>query len=122
VSASDIRRFEPMEYAVGTDGSIVIALKDAAGDALGVTGASATWVLYRAVPRRRRKPFTGNAVLTKTSADSEITLTAGQASVAIDATDLSGKSGIFWQVLKITDSADGVTVLGQGTVYLRAAA
>lgn len=117
-----LRRFKPLEYAVGTDGTIVIALKDSDGDDLSVSGASAEWKLFEAVPRNRRKPFRGTSKLTKTSAAGGIALVTGQATVTISNTDLGGVSGEHWQVLRITDSSGNVTHLGQGPVHLRAAA
>ena len=114
----DLRRFREMEYAVGTDGTITIALKDSAGADLSVVGASASWNVYKAVARRRSKPWTGNAVLTKTSVAGEIALTAGQAVVTIDNADLDGKSGRYMQILRITDNSGNVTHLGMGELFL----
>lgn len=120
--ARQLRRFEPQEFAVGTDGELAISLDDASGTPLNVTGASAEWKLFKAVPRRRRKPFTGNAVLEKTSAAGGIALENGLATVSIADTDLDGKSGAHWHVIRITDSAGTVTHFGQGELFLRAAA
>ncbi len=118
----DLRRFKEMEYAVGTDGTITIALKDSAGANLGVVGATAQWDVYLAVPRRRKKPWTGNVVLQKTSAAGQIALTVGQAVVTIDSdSDFDGKSGRFMQILRITDSSGNVTHLGMGELFLVAA-
>ena len=117
----DLRRFKEIEYAVGTDGTITIALKDSDGDDLNVTGSSAAWKVYKAVPRRRRKPWTGQSVASKTSTAGEIALTAGQAVVTITNTDLDGKSGRFMQILQITDSSGNVTHLGHGPLFLLAA-
>lgn len=119
--ARQLRRFEPLEYAVGTDGSLVIALKDSAGANLSVVGASASWKVYKAVPRRRRKPFTGNAIETKTSAAGEIALATGQATITITDGDFADKAGEFWHALQITDSSGNITHLGQGPLFLRAA-
>ena len=116
----DLRRFKEMEWAVGTDGTITITLKDSAGDSLGVVGATASWKVFKAYTRRRRKPFTGAVLLTKTDTDG-ITLATGLATIAIADTDLDGLSGRHWQVLQITDSAGSVTHLGQGELFLRAA-
>jgi hypothetical protein len=116
----DLRRFREMEYAVGTDGTITIALKDSAGADLSVVGASASWNVYKAVPRRRSKPWTGNTVLTKTSVAGDIALTAGQAVITIDAADFDGKSGRYMQILQITDNAGNVTHLGMGELFLLA--
>ena len=118
----NLRRFKSMEYAVGTDGTIVIELLDNAGDDLGVVGATAEWKLFEAVPRRRRKPYRGTSKLTLTSAAGTITLATGQATVAIANTDLTGFSGEHWQVIRITDSSGNITHLGQGAIHLRAAA
>lgn len=117
----DLRRFKEIEYAVGTDGTITIALKDSAGADLSVVGASASWRVYKAVPRRRRKPWEGQSVLAKTSAAGEIALTAGQAVVTIDNADLDGKSGRYMQILQITDNSGNVTHLGMGELFLLAA-
>ena len=116
----DLRRFHEMEHAVGTDGTITIALKDSSGDALGIAGASASWKVYKAVPRRRAKPWTGNAVLTKTSAAGEIALTTGQAVITITDGDLDGKKGRYMQILQITDSSGNITHLGRGELFLLA--
>ena len=118
---ADIRRLEPLQHVVGTDGTISINLYDSAGAALSVTGKTAKWVVYQAVPRRKRKPFTGNALLTKTSAAGEITLASGLATVTIADTDLDLKSGAFWHEIKITDSGGSIAHLGQGELFLRAA-
>ncbi len=116
----DLRRFHEVEYAVGTDGTITIALKDSGGDNLNVTGSSASWKVYKAVPRRRRKPWTGQTVLSKTSTAGEIALTAGQAVITITNSDLDGKSGRYMQILQITDSSGNVTHLGHGPLFLLA--
>ena len=89
----DLRRFKEMEYAVGTDGTITIALKDSAGDDLSVVGVSAEWRVYKAVPRRRSRPWEAEARLIKTSVAGGIALSAGQAVVTIGNTDLEGRSG-----------------------------
>ena len=116
-----LRRFVEMEYAVGTDGTITITLKDSAGDPLGVVGASAHYWIYLAVPRRRKKPWTGNAELEKTSVAGEIALTTGQAVVTITNADLGGKSGRFYHMLRVTDSSAKVTLLGGGELFLQGA-
>ncbi len=116
--ARDLRRFKEMEYAVGTDGTITIALKTAAGGDLAIVGATADWKSYLCVPRRRKKPWTGLVVLQKTTAAGEIALTAGQAVVTIKAADFDGKSGRYWQTLRITDSSGNVTHLGMGELFL----
>lgn len=117
-----LRRFKPLEYAVGTDGTIVIALKDENGDPLGVVGASAEWKLFENVPRNRRKPYRGFAKLTKSTTAGTIALITGQATVTIGSGDFENISGPHWQVLRITDSSGNITNLGQGQVLLRAAA
>ena len=117
----DLRRFREMEYAVGTDGTITIALKDSAGADLSVVGASASWRVYKAVPRRRRKPWTADAVLTKTTTGGGVALTTGQAVITIANSDLDGKSGRYMQILQITDNAGNVTHLGMGELFLLAA-
>lgn len=114
-----LRRFEPIEHAVGTDSSIAITLLDANGDPLGVAGASAKWKLYLAVPRRRRKPFTGSPRLEKSS-PTGITLATGLATVTILNTDLDGKFREHWHVLQLTDAAGLVTHMGGGPIHLRA--
>ena len=65
--ARSVRRYEPLEYVVGTDDTLNLGLFDDSNAALDVTGATATWKPFEAVPRRRRKPFKGTALLTKTS-------------------------------------------------------
>lgn len=117
-----IARFEPTEHVVGTDATLDIAIYNASGDAQSIIGVSATWKLFKAVPRRRRKPFSGTAVLTKTSAASEITLTSGNAAVAIADTDIDGKSGSYWHTLTLTNSDGDIVSHGQGPLFLRAAA
>ncbi len=117
-----LRRFKPLEYAVGTDGTIAITLLDSAGAELSVVGVTAEWQLFEAVPRRRRKPFRGAARLTKTSAAGEIILATGLATITIADTDLGGFSGQHWHVIRLTDSSGDITHLGQGTLFLRAAA
>ena len=116
----DLRRFKEMEYAVGTDGSIAITIKDSAGDNLDVTGATASWKVFKAYTRRRRKPWIGAVLLTKTDTDG-ITLATGLATIAIADTELDGLSGRHWQVLQITDNSGNVTHLGGGELFLRAA-
>ncbi len=120
--ARDLRRFKEMEYAVGTDGTITIALKDSAGADLGIVGASADWKSYLAVPRRRARPWTGEIVLQKTSVGGGIALTAGQAAVTITKDDFDGKKGRHMQILQITDSSGNVTHLGMGELFLVGAA
>ncbi len=114
----DLRRFREMEYAVGTDGVITIALKDSGGADLSVVGASADWRVYKAVPRRRRKPWTADAVLTKTTTGGGVALSAGEAVITIANADLEGKSGRYMQILQITDNAGNVTHLGMGELFL----
>ena len=116
------RRLEPQEAIVGIDQTINIPLYNSSYNALAVSGYSATWKLFRAVGRRQRKPFTGTSVLEKTSAASEITLSDGNAAVAIADTDLSSLSGEYWQVLTLTDGSSNITQQAQGLVNLRAAA
>lgn len=117
-----LRRFKPLEYAVGTDGEIVIELLDNAGKDLGIVGATAEWKVFEAVPRRRRKPFKGTAKLTKTSVAGQIALVTGKATVTITDTDLAGFSGEHWHVIRLTDSSGNITHLGQGAIHLRAEA
>ena len=114
----DLRRFKEMEYAVGTDGTISVTLKDSSGDPLGIVGASASWKVYLSVPRRRKKPWTGNAVLSKTSAAGEIALSTGLAVITITDADFDGNSGRYAQILQITDSAGSITHLGMGELFL----
>ena len=118
--ARSLRRLEPVEHAVGTDQDLTVGLYDSAGDAVSVSGATATWKLYRAVPRRGRKPFEGAAVLTKTSAAGDIALASGLATITIADTDLANRSGAYWQVLEVTASGGGITQYGAGPVHLRA--
>ena len=118
--ARSLRRFAPLELAVGHDSDLSISLYDSTGTALDVTGASASWDLRKGVPRRRRKPWKGNSVLSKTSVAGTITLATGLATVAIADTDLSGASGWHWHTLQITDSSGNVTHLGEGKLFLRA--
>lgn len=121
--ARDIARYESMEHVVGTDATLNIAIYTSAGAAQSVTGITeASWKLFKAVPRRRRKPFKGNAVLTKTKTGGGITLTAGNAAIAIADTDLGGKSGEYWHTLTLTNSAGDIVSYGQGPIYLRASA
>jgi len=115
-----LHRLEPTEHMVGTDRTIVISLYDTAGADLSVAGATASWTLYRARPRNRTRPTKGTAVLTKTSAASQITLATGSATVAVADTDLSQKSGDYWQTILITDSGGDVLNQGAGPVLLRA--
>lgn len=115
-----LRRFKPLEYAVGTDGTIAISLKDSAGGQLSVVGVTAEWKLFEAVPRRRRKPFRGTSKLTKTSAAGGIVLATGLATVTIANTDLPNQSGGHWQVLQLTDSSGNISHLGGGPLHLRA--
>lgn len=117
-----LRRAEPTELAVGLDTTITLPLYDSSAALLDPTGYTATWKLFRAVPRRGRKPFTGTAVLTKTSAAGQITLSTGSAAIAIADTDLAQKSGAYWQVLTLTDGSGNVTQQAQGPVQVRAAA
>ena len=117
----DLRRFHEMEYAVGTDGTITITLKDSSGANLGIVGASASWKVYKAVPRRRSRPWEGDSRLTKTSTGGEIVLTTGQAVITIGNTDLQGRSGRHMQILQITDSSGNITHLGMGELFLLAA-
>lgn len=113
-------RNELAEHQVGADNTLNIALWDGA-DALVVTGMTAAFKLYRGKPGRARKPWTGNAVLTKTSAAGEITLTDGNAAVAIADTDLADKSGSYWFILLLTTTATGaVAHRSQGQIELRA--
>ena len=119
--ARDLRRFEPLELAVGTDSTLNIELYESDADLLNVLGSTAEWKVYTAVPRRRRKPFTGSVLLTKTSAAGQITLTSGNAAIALDNTDFASKSGLYWHFLQITDSSGNITHLGQGELWLRAA-
>lgn len=116
-----LRRLEPIELAVGLDTTINIALYDGNAAQLDPTGYTAEWNLYSAVPRRSVKPFTGTAALTKTSAASQITLTVGNAAIAIANSDMSNKQGEFWQVLTLTDGSGNITQQGQGRVRVRAA-
>lgn len=113
-----LHRFEPQEIAAGVDESLAITLCDENGDPLDVTGASALWKLYVAVPRNRRKPFKGDAVLEKTS-PTGITLITGLATVTIGDTDLGDKSGLHWHTIQITDAAGAVSHLGQGEIMVR---
>lgn len=118
-----LRRAEPSEYQVGADGTLTISLYDDAGAALSVAGKTAEWKLYKAVPRRGRKPWTGSALLTKTSAALQIALSAGQAVVTIADTDLDGLSGPHWWIIKVTTTAGGaIAHRGEGEIMLRAAA
>ena len=117
-----LRRSEPIELAVGLDATINLPLYTASVGFLDPSSYTAEWNLFRAVPRRGRKPFVGSAVLTKTSAASQITLTTGNAAVAIADTDLDLKSGAFWQVLTLTDGSGNITQQAQGPVTVRAAA
>ena len=117
-----LRRSVLKEIAVGLDSTVSIPLYDSSVDALDPTGYTAEWKLFRGVARRTRKPFTGSSVLTKTSDAGEITLSNGNASVAILAADLALYSGDMWQVLTLTDGSGNITQQVQGPVILRAVA
>ena len=115
-----LTRAEPVELQGGADKTLNIALYDAAGDPLVVTGKTAEFKMYDAVARRARKPWTGNPVLEKTSAAGEIVLSSGNAAVSIQDTDLDGKSGDFWYIVLVTTTADGSVAHGaEGEVFLR---
>ena len=111
---------EPLDIFVGADKTLNIALYDDDGSALSVTGKTAEFKLYKAVPRRARKSWTGNVLLSKTSAAGEIALTDGQAAVTIGDTDLDRKSGAHWYVVLITTTATGAIRRGaEGEIFLR---
>lgn len=113
-------RAEPIEHQVGADKTHNITLYDDDGTLLDVTGKTAAFKLYDGIPRRGRKPWKGNAVLTKTSAAGEITLTTGNAAVAILDTDLQRKSGAHWYVVLITTTASGLVAhRAEGEIFLR---
>lgn len=117
-----LRRSEPMEHMVGTDSILTIPLWGSDGAALSVTGKTGEFRLYDARPRRGRKPWTGNPVLTKTSAAGQITLSAGSAAVTIADTDLARKSGLHWFVLLLTTTASGaIEQAAMGRIDLKAA-
>ena len=117
-----LTRAEPIEHQVGADRTHNIALYDDAGAALDVTGVTAQFKLYKAVPRRARKPWSGDVLLTKTSAAGQIALTAGQAAVTIADTDLDGKSGPHWYIVLITTTATGaIAHRAEGEMFLRTA-
>lgn len=113
---------EPLDIFVGADRTLNIPLYGDDGSLLSVTGKTAEFKLYKAVPRRARKAWTGNALLSKTSAAGEIALTDGQAAVTIGDTDLDGKSGAHWYVVLITTTSGGaVRHAAEGEIFLRRA-
>lgn len=118
------RRLPMDEIVVGNDQTITIPLWNSDGTALSVSGYTAEWNLYRAGRRNRRsrKPFRGTAVLTKTSAAGQITLSDGSAAIVVANSDLANKSGDFWQVLELTDGSSNIARHGEGPVLARAAA
>ena len=120
MAVKSYRRFAPLEHAVGTDTTLTISLLDSIADALSVVGASAEWNVFVAAPRRKRKPFKGKTILTKTSLAGDITLSEGSAVITIADTDLNRKSGAYWHVLTLTDSSGNVSHLGQGPLSLLA--
>lgn len=120
--ARRLRRSEPTELQVGADATLNIPLWDSAGAKLTVTGLTASFQLYKAVPGRGRKPFKGNVVLTKTSAAGTVALTEGNAAVTIADTDLANRAGAFWFILLLTTTATGAIAHGaEGIVNIRAA-
>lgn len=113
-------RAEPLEFQVGADGVLNVALWDSAGAALDVSGKTARFLMYEGVSRRGRKPWTGNAVLEKTSVAGDIALTTGNAAVSIDDADLDRRSGAHWYTVFMTTTADGSVAHGaEGEIFLR---
>lgn len=117
-----LRRSQPQEIMVGVDSTVTIPLWGSDGAALSVTGKTGEFRLYQAIPRRGRKPWRGNPVLTLTSAAGQIALSSGSAAVTIADTDLSRKSGLHWFVLLLTTTATGaIEHAAQGRIDLKAA-
>lgn len=109
-------RSEPIEHQVGTDKTFNIPLYDESGP-LDVTGKTGEFKLYPAVPRRGRKPWTGNALF-----ETSPVLTTGNAAVTITNIDLDGKSGPHWYSILITTTASGAIAHGaEGEIMLRRA-
>ena len=121
-----LRRFEQTEIAAGTDAPLSIELLNAAGGQLDVTDATAEWRCYTAVPRNRRRPWKGRAILTKQSSNGGITLSTGLAVVNLTNQDLSEigqdglqKSGNLFHIIQVTDVSGNVTQMGQGELFVR---
>ena len=113
-------RAEPIEIQVGADKTLNVVLYDDDGSLLSVTGKTAEFKLYKAVSRRARKPWAGNALLGKTSVAGEIALTDGQAAVTIADTDLARLSGVHWYIVLITTTSSGaIAHRAEGEIFLR---
>lgn len=117
-----LTRAEPIEIMGGTDKTLNIAMYDDDGSALSVTGKTAQFKLYKSVPRRAGKPFSGNPLLSKSSVAGEIALTDGQAAVTIAATDLDDLSGLHWYIVLVTTTASGaIAHRAEGELFLKRA-
>ena len=117
-----LTRAEPIEIMGGTDKTLNMAMYDDDGSALSVTGKTAQFKLYRSVPRRAAKPFSGNPLLSKSSTAGEIALTDGQAAVTIGATDLDDLSGLHWYIVLVTTTASGaIAHRAEGELFLKRA-
>ena len=117
-----LTRAEPIEIQGGTDKTLNIALYDDDGSLLTVAGKTAQFKLYKSVPRRAAKPFSGNPLLSKTSAAGEIALTDGQAAVTIAATDMDNLSGLHWYIVLITTTSGGaIEHRAEGELFLKRA-
>ena len=116
-----LRRLDPTDHAVGTDRTIIVSLRNVDGSLLSVVGATATAKFFRSRQKNLSRPMRGSAVLTLTSAAGDITLTLGQAVIALQDTHLGGKSGDHWYTLEITASGGDIIPQGEGEIRLRRA-
>ena len=96
----------------GETKTLNFTITDAAGDAVALAGASATWkmALNPNIPA-------DSETLKKTSADAEITFADNVATVAIDPEDTATVApGVYYHELRITDAV--ATVESPTTGYL----
>lgn len=99
----------------GDNVSIAVTVTDSStGAAVDLTGASMSWALAAAPGE--------TALVTKTSADGDITVggaSSNVATVALEPADTAALDGVYIHELQLVDGASKTHTVYQGTIYVR---
>lgn len=107
-----------LEIHAGDDLAIPVAVTDAAGQAVDLTGAAIAWQAARGTPER----FSKTAVVSKASG-AGITITdpaGGVFEIALASADTQGLSGSFYHEAEVTDAGGNKTTVMTGTMTVEA--
>lgn len=93
----------------GDDKTLSITVTDSAGDAVDLTGASASWALGKQ----------GQAALVIKTGTISAPAT-GVVTIALEPADTAALAGNYYHEMQVTDASGNVSTVAAGAVYIRA--